>query len=403
MKLGSRGSLPAAPRKAGGGKAFTAPITLLLGAQLLTCMAVAPAATFFPVYLVDLGYSAVLIAGIVTLQRTMGLAASLAGGMMSDSLGAKRTLLLGQLCYFAGTLLFLARAPVWVSVIWAVSGLGTGLQILGGQNYLMEKADHAFLGILTALYLWGYTVGTSVANPIAAALMRRVGYSGLTLFMAIPAAATLLMTAAALPSSQRAAAGPRALPGYRDIALRPVVLMLAGLRFLPTFCYGMTMVFVPLQLKKAGASNQQIALFATASSVFATLAQLAAGRIADRASWKAPTAGAYLLLAASSLAVGAWPGNLWVVFVCGTLGIGAAWSLSTLLPTLVSKVTVPAERGRVLGFVHLFWNLAMILSSLTGGFLFEAWQGLPLLAGGFACACAIGLFMAFIPEARKYA
>ena len=391
-------------------KAFSLPISLLLGAQLLSCLVVAPVLTFFPVYLVDLGYSAVLIAGIVTLQRTMGLIASLAGGVMNDSFGAKRTFVMGQLCYFVGTLLFLAKAPLWVSVIWAVNGLGTGLLVLGGQNYLMEKADHAYLGILTALYLWGYTVGTSVGNPIAAALMRRVGYSGLTLFMAVPAAATFLMTAVALPSSRRfsgAGSSPaepaRAGAGYRDIAFRPIVLMLAGLRFLPTFCYGMAMLFVPLQLKNAGASNQMIALFAIVSSVFATLVQLAVGRIADRASWKAPTAGAFILLAASSLAVGAWPGRLWTVFVCGTLGIGAAWSLSTLLPTLVSTVAVPAERGRVLGYVHLFWNLAMILSSLAGGYLFQAWHGLPMLAGGLACAGGLGLLAAFFREIRRHA
>jgi len=382
-------------------RAFTLPITFLLGTQLLVCMVVAPVTTFFPVYLDDLGYSAVLIAGIVTLQRTMGLIASLAGGVMIDSLGAKRTLLWGQLCYFVGTLLFLARAPLWVSLIWAVNGLGTGMHIVGGQNYLMEKADHAFLGILTALYLWGYTVGTSISNPIAAALMERVGYSGLTLFMVVPAAATFIMTVVALPASPHAPRDNKAKQGYRDIAFRPTVLMLAGLRFLPTFCYGMAAVFVPLQLKNAGASNPMIALFATVSSVFATLAQLAVGRIADRASWKAPTAGAYVLLAASSLAIGARPDKLWALFVCGTVGIGAAWSLSTLLPTLVSKVTAPAERGRVLGYVHLFWNLAMILSSLAGGYLFETWPGLPLLAGGVAAAAGIGLLAAFVRETKR--
>jgi len=113
-------------------------------------------------------------------------------------------------------------------VIWAVNGIGSG------QNYLLEKADHAFLGILTALYLWGYTVGTSVSNPSAAALVGRVGYSGLTLFMVVPAAATFLITAVALPSQRvpaersRASGGSKANPGYRDIAFRPIVLMLAA-------------------------------------------------------------------------------------------------------------------------------------------------------------------------------
>jgi MFS family permease len=85
-----------APRETAAGKAFSLPIALLLGAQLLSCLVAAPVTTFYPVYLDDPGYSAVLIAGIVTLQRTMGLIASLAGGVMSDSLGAKRTLVLGQ-------------------------------------------------------------------------------------------------------------------------------------------------------------------------------------------------------------------------------------------------------------------------------------------------------------------
>ena len=44
---------------------FTLPVSLLIGIQLLTGMFVAPVSTFFPVYLKDLGYTAVLISGIV--------------------------------------------------------------------------------------------------------------------------------------------------------------------------------------------------------------------------------------------------------------------------------------------------------------------------------------------------
>jgi hypothetical protein len=44
-----------------------------------------------------------------------------------------------------------------------------------------------------------------------------------------------------------------------------------------------------------------------------------------------PSAAAYILLGASSLAIAAWPASRWTVFACGTAGIGAAWSLSTLL------------------------------------------------------------------------
>ena len=383
--------------------AITLPVFLLMLQQLLAGIVVAPASTFFPVYLKDLGWSALMISAIATVQRVAGLASSLIGGTLSDSIGPKRTLVLGQACYFAATLLFVARAPFPVAVIWAACGFGMGLTTLGGQSYLMENADHAFLGVLTALYYWGYTLGGAAANPVAGLLLGRRGYPFLTLATAVPAVATVLLTAVFLPRSRKeaapaAAADPdrrRGFLGYGRIGRRPEVLMLAMLRFLPTFCYGMAGVFVPLLLKAAGASNGLIALYATVSSIVAALAQLAAGRLADSLDWKAPTVTAFLLLGLGALAIALFPGSLPVVFAGAVVLLAAAWSLSALMPTLVSKVTVPAERGRVLGFAHLFWNMAMILGSLTGGFLYVTRPGLPFAAGAAAVAAAIALAFAF--------
>jgi MFS family permease len=177
------------------------------------------------------------------------------------------------------------------------------------------------------------------------------------------------------------------------------------MRFLPTICYGMLLVFVPLLLKDAGASNATIALYATASSVCASLAQLAVGRITDRAGWRAPTGASYVVLAAASLAIAVFPGRLWVVFAAATAAVSAAWSLSTLTPTQVTQAVEPSGVGRALGYIHLFWNLAMILAGLTGGVLFEVWNGLPLLIGGIAAAAGLPLAAGFArvtgPEASR--
>ena len=80
----------------------------------------------------------------------------------------------------------------------------------------------------------------------------------------------------------------------------------------------------------------------------------------------------------------------------------AAWSLSTLLPTLVSLVAETHERGRILGFAHLFWNAAMILSALTGGLLFKAGSGLPFLLGAGGNAVAVVLVFSFFAAARRF-
>jgi MFS family permease len=374
-------------------------VPMLLGVQLLTGIVLAPALTFFPVYLRDLGLSAVLISGIATIQRVMALGSALAGGRMVDSIGAKRTLVAGQALYFAATLLFLARGPWPIALIWAVYGMGMGPVSLGSTSYLIEKADRARLGLLTALLYWGITLGGAIGNPLAAALLQRTGWTGLVPFSALPAVAIMLAAGFALPSSARrdppAARSTGILSAIGLGAATPPVRLLAWMRFLPTVCYGMLLVFVPLLLRDAGASTTTIALYGTMSSVCASLAQLAVGRIADRTGWKAPTVAGLAALAAASLTIAAFTSRLWIVFAGGTLAIAGAWSLSTLLPIQMTKAVEPSSVGRALGFVHLFWNLAMIASGLAGGVLFEAWKGLPFLIGGASAAAGLVAAAAF--------
>jgi MFS transporter, AAHS family, benzoate transport protein len=383
-------------------------VAILLVLQLATGIIVSPAGTFLPVYLADAGYQAVFIAGAFTLQRIMGLVSSLAGGSLADLLDRRKTLLFGQIGLFAGGLVFLSRSPGVILPLWALYGVGMTLNTLGSQSYLMDAAGARNLGLLTALYYWGFTVGGSVGNPMAGLLIGQLGYAGLAAVFGVLGLGAIALTMAALPRLPRASGSRRAAPravsgsppgarllGFGDIARRPEVLLLAGLRFLPTFCYGMLTVFVPLLLKRAGAPNTTIALYATVSSLVAAASQLGAGRLADRIGPRLPSVGAYLVFAASALGIGLCSQRLWPVMACGVVGMAAAWSLSVLVPPLVALVTDGPERGRVLGFVHLFWNLAMILGSLVGGLLFERRGGLPFLIGGAAVLVAPVLVVVF--------
>ena len=92
--------------------------------------------------------------------------------------------------------------------------------------------------------------------------------------------------------------------------------------------------------------------------------------------------------------------QLWAVFFFGTVGDAAAWSLSTLLPSLVARVAGAEERGRVLGWVHLWWNVAMILGSLLGGALFDRWMGLPFLIAGVLNLLSVALTFSFFRLSR---
>ncbi len=147
-------------------------VPMLLAVQLAIGLVLSPAFTFLPVFLKDLGLSATLVSLVIALQRVVGLGSSMVGGVLLDSVGAKRTLVAGQVLYFAATLVFAARAPWLVALLWAVSGIGMGPVTLSMTGYLIEKADPARLGLFTALLNWGITIGAVVSSPLAGLLRR---------------------------------------------------------------------------------------------------------------------------------------------------------------------------------------------------------------------------------------
>jgi len=102
-----------------------------------------------------------------------------------------------------------------------------------------------------------------------------------------------------------------------------------------------------------------------------------------------------------TVGTGVLAGRLWALFAFGTIASAAAWSLSTLLPGWVSQIAGASERGRVLGWVHLWWNMAMMLGALLGGGLYERAVGLPFLVSGAVNVLSIGLAVAFYRVAAE--
>lgn len=374
-------------------------IVTLLALQLLSGMVMAPHLTFFPLYLNDLGYSPLLIANLAAAKQVASLVSSLLGGTLSDRLGRKRTLLFGILGLVVSSFAFLRPSPTWIAVWWTLGGLGAGLHTLGGQSYLIDVAAPATLGLTSALYNWGYTIGGVLSSPAAGALLDRWDYP--VFGFALVGFSTLALAAARfiLPRAGSVRRGGRLdlkhFFGYREIVARPVVRLLVALRFLPTLAYAMLLLLVPLLLDAAGASKAIVAWYATTSWLAASLAQALVGWAADRWGPKLATYLAFCALLAGVMGLGVGYAGLWRVFAFGTLSIAAAWSLSTLLPSLVALATRSEDRGRVLGFIHLGWNLAMMAGSLVGGALYPVWAGLPFLIAALVLISALVMLSFF--------
>jgi MFS family permease len=378
------------------------PMIILLLVQLLNGMVVAAQFYFFPIYVKEaLGLSAVVVSTFVSVGQIAGLIASLLAGGLTDTLGRKWTLVLGLGCFVVGSLAFFIRLPWLVGALWFVNGMALSLEALGSQGYLIGVAGGASLGVTSALYHWGFTLGGAVGSPIAGRLLDTRGYGGFAPVVLGLAGGTTLIAAVLMPRLKQATRGEaraswRAmLAGYVEIVRQPLVLRLGMLRFLPTCYYGMAMVLIPLLINAETGSKTAVALFATAAQVLATLTQLIAGRIADQRGPRAPTLIAIGGVLSAALGLAGFAGQLWGLYLFGILGIAAAWALSTLMPVLVSGTVVEARQGRVLGALNLLWNLAMILSAMVGGALVEVRPGLPFALAALVNVGTVVIALAF--------
>jgi len=375
------------------------PVVTLLLLQLLAGSWILSQGAFFPIYLEErLRYTPVFIAGVVALGQAASMVAALLGGGLSDALGSKRVLALGLLGSAVASLVFQTSFPLLIAALWSVSGAAVSLQTLGGSSYLTRLADPRRLGLLSALYALSMTLGGALGSPAAGLILDAAGFgwyqlAGLGLMAGAAVLAVALLPAQA--SEGRGEGVRQALGGMWQMARRPVVQLLAALRFLPTVYYGMSVVLIPLLINHLAGNKTTVAIYSTASLIVASGAQLLVGRAADRFGHRWPTLAGYGALIVVALGLAASARQLWGVFLFGILGNAVAWSLAALLFCLVSDGVPRAEHGRAFGLLHAIWSIAMMSGALLGGALTRLTPGLPFLAAGLLNIASLAVAVRF--------
>jgi MFS family permease len=377
------------------------PAVPVLAIQLVSGIWYMPQLSFFPIYLEEeLLLAPVLISALVSVGQVAGMVAGVVSGILSDSLGSKWVLVLGLAGATVASTAFLTQSPGLVAALWLVNGMAVGFHTLGGSSYLTKVADARYLGVLSSLYEFFLTFGGALGNPIAGRMLDTRGFGAFGLVAVILIGATMVGTVFVLPRLSRgrpseSVAGKGTVYGSIQVFRRPVVVLLILLRFLPTVYYGMAGVLVPLLVNRMAGSKTVVAIYASTSLVVASLAQLAAGRAADRWGRRWPTIFAYATLTAAGVGLAATATQLWGVFAFGVLGNGAAWALSALMLCLVPDAVPAEEHGRVLGFQHAAWSVGMIVGSMLGGALVRIAAGLPFITAALLNIASIALTMSF--------
>jgi MFS family permease len=382
-------------------------VVALLALQVASGFVVLPRLSFFPVYLEEgLGHTPLVVSAFALVGQVLGTGAALVGGSLSDAIGRRWTLVLGLAALGLGGLAFAIRAPVLVAALWGLGGLGLGLRTPAVQGYLIEAAAHRRLGMLSAVVNLCFIVGAAAGSPAAGAILDARGFAAFGWALLAVSLLAGAGGAAYLPSLSGAAA-VRAQPslrerlGYGGVVRRPGVAMIVVLRFLPTCYYGMAMVLVPLLMNRLADTKMTIALYGTASQILAAGSQLLVGWASDRWGPRWPTLAALVALVSAAVGLGVTGAALTGLFLFGILGNCAAWALSTLVPCLVSRIVPATEHGRVLGLVHLVWNVGMMAGTLLGGALLELSVPLPFLMAAAVNVAAIGVAQAFFRRVSR--
>ena len=373
------------------------PLLLLLIVQLFNGIMLMPSRNFISIYLNEvIAYPVRQVAQVMAWGQIVGMLASLVGGSLSDRWGHKWMLVLGISGVALSSLLYAFRVPWLVTVLWGLGSAGLGFSTLSSQGYLTLAANASALGLFSALYNWGYTMGGAVGNPLAAVILGQDNYYALGLALSGFGLLTVLI-ASSLPHLRPQTRSQDTTPspsGYGALLRRPRIFVLGMLRFLPTCYYGVT-TLLPLLIKQQGGSNTAVAWYAAGSSIFASLTQLLAGRAADWRGVRLPTLVAFGVMLTAIIGTIITAQSVWGLYIFGALGIGAAWALSTLLPGLVTLAAEPEIHGRVFGLLHLLWTGAMILGTLLGGELMAIDVRLPFVVVGVLNGIAVALTVPF--------
>lgn len=377
---------PMSRTSAGSPSTAVLPAALLVVVQLLGGMREMPLFTFFGIYLQEsLNLSAATFSSIVAASQLVGTLTALLGGVLTARIGGKWILAAGLLLSALSTFVLESRTTWVLVLLWLAGGAGGALVTVGGSSYLTRLGGRGALGFLAALYALSVTAGGAIGSPIAGVLINTQGFAAFgrvaLLMSAVALACALLMPDLRAPPPAAGAA-----PSFASIALpalrRRGTQMLMVLRGLPTILYGMMTVLIPLLINQLAGDKVLVASYGTATLVFASVAQLLAGRAADRWGARMPSLVAFAALAVAGLGLGFGAGTVTGLFVFGVLGIAAAWALATLSFVWVSDGIPQPEHPAVFGLLHAVWSLCMIGGSLLGGWLVRLSPGLPLLLGG---------------------
>ncbi len=369
----------------------------LLFVSFLISFLNAPSYALLPVYVeADLARSPLFAAGLRSTFLILGGVIALVAGRLADRWGPKPVYVIGTIGPLIAGAVFLTGDPASLALLCLGLGVTAGFDSAGGQSYLISVIGAKRIGIASAGYFVGNTLGTSLGNLFAGPIADAHGYGHLGRLVIAGSVGLILVAGFILPNIEAHHPEIKAAEPRASFRARREVWFLLGLRYLPTCYWGAVTLTLPLLIYRLTESNAAVSTFSAVTLAIAAICQIATGRLCDRIGRWRPIFVAATLETLSALGLALYADSIAGIYVFGILAAASAWALSTTMPGLLQLVARPGEQGRLVGLAHFAWSAGMLTGNLGAGRLIDvnpAWPfaiSVGLMLG--ALFCGVGLY-----------
>ncbi|MFD6172774.1 MDR family MFS transporter [Streptomyces coeruleorubidus] len=378
-------------------------------------------ATFMALYLtLDRGYSATYAGLVAALHGLGGVISSLGGGVMTDRLGRRPTLLIAQASTAVSVaLLGFMHHPVAIAAVAFLVGMASNasrpaVQAMMADIVRPEDRIRAF-----SLNYWAINLGFAVSS-MAAGFIAEVSYlagflieAGMTMvcailvFLRLPESKPAETVKTAAASETTAAASEKtAAASDSSVSLGTVLrdgrfMSVVGLSFLVALIFQQGSIGLPVAMGEAGFTPAEYGMAIAVNGVLIVVLQIPVTRFIEHRDPRR-------LLVISSLLAGYGFG---LTAFAGSVGVIAltvcVWTLAEIVnaPTqtgLVVRLSPLHGRGRYQGMYTMSWAVAGLVAPLMSGFVIDRFGaewlwGLCALVGTVA-GLGYGALMRRVPE-----
>ncbi|WP_432068829.1 MDR family MFS transporter [Streptomyces sp. C10-9-1] len=371
-------------------------------------------ATFMVLYLtIERGYSASYAGLVAALHGLGGVLSSLAGGVMTDRLGRRPTLLLAQTSTAVSiAVLGLVQDPVAIAVVACLVGMASNasrpaVQAMMADIVRPEDRVRAF-----SLNYWAINLGFAISS-VAAGFIAEFSYLAGFLGEAVMTLVCAIVVFVKLPESRppketapEAGAAPVAEVGLRDVLRDRRFMAVVGLSFLLATVFMQGHTGLPLAMASEGFTSSDFGLVIMGNGLLIVVLQIPVTRFIEN---RDPGR----LLVVSALLAGYGFG---LTAFAGSMGLFAlsvaVWTLAEIVnaPTqtsLVVRFSPVHARGRYQGVYTLSWSAAALVAPLLSGLVVDRWgpAWLWALCAAIGTVAAIGYWFVVrgVPEVPRSA